>query len=62
MLVARGCIVGTCVLLVIAMVRSVGANMVVVGREHEGHIQDGLVTYREMPEHSMCERLDPVET
>ena len=30
--------------------------MEVVGREHAGHSQDGLATYREMPVHLLCAR------
>ena len=52
MLVVGGNRVGEWVLLVIAIMGWVG--MEVVGREHLGHIQEGLVTLRDMPEHNLC--------
>ena len=41
-------------LLVIATIGLVG--MEIVGREHEGHSQEGLATQRDMPEHFLCTR------
>ena len=56
MLVDSGNTVDVWMLLFIAMVAWIEAEVVVVGREHAGHRQKGLDTYREMPEHYQCAR------
>ena len=56
LLVVVGNAVGAWVLLVIAIMGWVW--MVVVGRAHAGHSQEGLATLRDLTEHFQCARLE----